>query len=361
MFSLNFKELDKLIHSGAKEITLASDVVLDPGEESQYPGGIALNVDDLVIDGDDHMIDACSKARIFACMAKNVTVKNLRLENGFSNSSGGAIVSSRASDGFSGDIASGAIFNTGELKISEVAFHQNRSTWGAAIYNRGKLSVKSSEFDENRAEMGGAIYNDGGWFSICKSKFRYNESKFNGGAIYNLHGRQLEIFESNFNDNSTRQHGGAIWDEYGELNIKESWFEKNGAVKNGGAICSWDGDVIIEASRLDGNSSGDFMSSGSGGAVHCEGDGKLDILKSNFNKNSADGSGGAVYAYKTKVTISESEFHRNLSEDYFEEDARNQKDCALAIIGKDNLELNNCTFDNRDVMEEIIEGLVGLF
>ena len=63
----NFKYLDDLIHSGVKEIVLDSDIVLSDSEESEYEGGIKLDVDDLTIDGNGHTIDAQGKARIFCC------------------------------------------------------------------------------------------------------------------------------------------------------------------------------------------------------------------------------------------------------------------------------------------------------
>ena len=42
----NFKYLDDFIHSDAKGIILDSDIVLSGGEESEYNGGIKLDVDD---------------------------------------------------------------------------------------------------------------------------------------------------------------------------------------------------------------------------------------------------------------------------------------------------------------------------
>jgi hypothetical protein len=70
MGSNNFKYLDEMIHSGAKEIVLDSDIVLSDGEESEYKNGIKLDVDDLVIDGNGHTINAQGKIRIFYCTEK---------------------------------------------------------------------------------------------------------------------------------------------------------------------------------------------------------------------------------------------------------------------------------------------------
>ena len=77
----NFKYLDELIQSGAKEIVLDSDIVLSDGEESEYKNGIKLDVDDLTIDGNGYAIDALKSARIFHCTGKNVSEYNIRTDS----------------------------------------------------------------------------------------------------------------------------------------------------------------------------------------------------------------------------------------------------------------------------------------
>lgn len=64
-FSKSFKYLYDLIHSGIKEINLDSDIVLNSEEKSDFLNGIKLDIDDLVINGNGHTIDACGKTRIF--------------------------------------------------------------------------------------------------------------------------------------------------------------------------------------------------------------------------------------------------------------------------------------------------------
>ena len=54
----NFKYLDDLVHSDAEEIILDCDIVLEGMEEYSYYEGISLDVNDLVIDGNSHYIDA---------------------------------------------------------------------------------------------------------------------------------------------------------------------------------------------------------------------------------------------------------------------------------------------------------------
>ena len=70
MSSKNFKYLDDLIHSGAKEIVLDSNIVLNDEEESEYSEGIKLDVDNLVIDGQGYTINVKGKTRIFLFQVK---------------------------------------------------------------------------------------------------------------------------------------------------------------------------------------------------------------------------------------------------------------------------------------------------
>ena len=84
----NFKELEELINSGVKEISLTEDVM----SEGNYEDGIIICTDGLIIDGNNHKIDANSLGRIFIVEAKNVTLKNIVFVNGKTNGGGGAIV-----------------------------------------------------------------------------------------------------------------------------------------------------------------------------------------------------------------------------------------------------------------------------
>ena len=74
---MNFRDFDDLIHSGANEIVLDSDIILSDDEESEYLDGIRLDVDNLIIDGNNHSIDAYGKARIFLIVANNIAIKNI--------------------------------------------------------------------------------------------------------------------------------------------------------------------------------------------------------------------------------------------------------------------------------------------
>ena len=169
----NFKYLDDLIHSGVKEIVLDSDIVLYD-DESDSLDGIKLDVDDLVICGNGHTIDV-GERRIFYCTGKNITIKNIILS--------GAV-----------NFYGGAIYNEGELTITESTLNYNLATGdGGAIYNEGELTITESTLNENRAKyysssgLGGAIYNNDAECTISNSTFDgyiegVDEAIYNNGS-----------------------------------------------------------------------------------------------------------------------------------------------------------------------------------
>lgn len=78
----NFTYLNKLIHSGEKEIKLEHDIIYEKGEKSMC---IFVDVNDIVIDGNGHSIDARGLTRIFIIKGRNVTIKNIKLQNGYAH------------------------------------------------------------------------------------------------------------------------------------------------------------------------------------------------------------------------------------------------------------------------------------
>ena len=205
--NMNFREFEELINSGAKEITLTEDVILEVLEEDDYQEGIEINADNIIIDGNCHAIDGNKKTPLLNVNASNITLKNFRFENGYSEYSGGAII------------------NNGILIIESCEFLDNSSDdYGGAIYTSSKLHIKDSKFIENRADYGGAIYLDlDSILNLDGSLFESNSSEFEGGAIYNK--SKLLIYGSLFDKNASFK-GGAIYNER-ILNVKSSEFRKN--------------------------------------------------------------------------------------------------------------------------------------
>ncbi|WP_188118068.1 right-handed parallel beta-helix repeat-containing protein [Methanobrevibacter millerae] len=206
---MNFKEFEELIDSGAKKITLTEDVIFN-NDELEYSKCINLDVDDLIIDGNNHVIDANEKSSIFVVSGKNITIKNIIFKNGYSQDFGAIInysnnftiecckFSNNCSDDL-GNASGGAILNkAGKINIKDSVFKENRSDYGGAIYNDSILNIENSIFDSNSSEFeGGAIYNKAKLL-IHGSLFDKNVS-FKGGAIYNE--RILNVKSCEFNNN----------------------------------------------------------------------------------------------------------------------------------------------------------------
>lgn len=87
-----FKYLNELIQEGNNEITIDSDIILTNSEAEIFSEGIPIDVDNIIINGDGHTIDAHNQSRIFKNNAKNIIIKNIILKNGFNDYSAGAII-----------------------------------------------------------------------------------------------------------------------------------------------------------------------------------------------------------------------------------------------------------------------------
>ena len=243
----NFKNLDELIHSGAKEIVLDSDFVFDDGKE--YSGGIKLDVDNLVIDGDGHVIDANHAARIFEVCAKNVIVKNAVLKNADVEGDGGAINSLEGSN----------------LRIENVDFTANRSKYGGAISNDGQIEIEDVRFKDNHAISGGAIVN-ASELTIKNADFENNHAD-NAGAIDNW--RFLKITDSLFSKNSARNGGSIVND--GKMNLDGVTFERNSAESCGAINNQRDGHITLTNSKFRLNESKEYGIMSNSGYLNIKG------------------------------------------------------------------------------------------
>ena len=280
----NFSYLDELIHSSIDNtISFDEDINLLSDEFDFYEGGIEIERDNLVIDGNGKTIDAMGKSRIFLVMGNNVTLKNIIFKNGhafdnyfMSNNEGGAIKvfkgvnlkieNCKFIDNVS-ETKGGAINNKGDLTINNALFKSNKSNEGGAIYNHLKLSIKNNCFDSNEGHIGGAIYNDKD-LEIIASEFMRNIVK---EALFKV--RFIPMLQ--FEDESL---GGAIFNSKRML-IKESLFKNNmGLDKTDGA---W------------------------GGAIRTIGDEEVTIIKTDFIGNYLEESqfGGAICGNKKQNLI----------------------------------------------------------
>ncbi len=74
---------------------------------------------------------------------------------------------------------------------------------GGAIVNNGTLTVRYVRFENNTAyNSGGAIYNASGTaLPFTGTFFVGNHTEFDGGALYNIYGAQMNVWKSAFYEN----------------------------------------------------------------------------------------------------------------------------------------------------------------
>lgn len=244
------------------------------------------------------------------------------------NIKGGRFENNKA--GYGGAIAS---FKTANTKIENAIFDQNiAEEQGGAILNWSEIDVKNTKFNKNKADFGGAIFSKKKLVS-ANNTFVDNKASKSGGAIYLV--SDADVNNSSFEKNVANLKGGAIYqDKNSKMEIMKSEF-KNNEGAYGGAISSSSSaniDIANTAMKLDevkiienkgllgagvftafpteiNNSNfvnnfadvhpqdnqNDPHSSGCGGALYIL-DGNTKIKNTNYEGNTAFGSGGAIYA-----------------------------------------------------------------
>lgn len=220
---------------------------------------------------------------------------------------------------------------------------QHGLSWGGAMYNEGTLILDNVTFNNNiattpKAVGGGAmalVASNGNPVSttIKNSTFTNNSTvsspsyENNGGAIYvygtsRLVGNNtLNISDSLFESNHTNKTGGAIGvNNLGpsnfEIEIKDTTFTKNNSTGYGGAIDVTTGGTGKVTINLDHATFDSNKSSGSdGGAIAYEkGNITSNISNSTFTNNTAN-NGGAIYNGIKNLTISNTIFDGNKTND----------------------------------------------
>jgi hypothetical protein len=194
----------------------------------------------------------------------------------------------------------------------------------------------------NATKGGGAIYvNKNSTLNICTESdsglvnINFNnallEDDANGGAIYVNSGANFEIGKYGtkyINYNSATKYGGAIFFYYpiNDYKITNCEFNYNYSVIHGGAISA--------VHTTDSDSGEDIPSTGT-----------LKFINSNFYKNTAKGSGGAIHIDTGYLKISGGEF---LSNSAFNKTGKNSRGGGGAIfIDEANFEIEDATINNN--------------
>ena len=323
----DFSYLDRIIHeTSSNEIVLDKDISFENYEKDFYEGGIELDRDNLIIDGNGRTINGRDKSRIFIITGDNIRLKNINFKNGRShknysnalNNDGGAI---RINHGLnltvencnfidnSSEVNGGAISkHDGQLDIigSSLMGNVAKNNGGALNNEKGNVKIMNSSFEENSSsEYGGALNNEEGKVEILESRWAKNTG-CDGGAIRNSRGN-LKASKSVFNENSAEEEAGAIRNEEGNVELLNSTLTGNTAIYGGAVVNCWDGGIFnISGSTLELN-----KADREGGAIHND-KGKILIRESEINKNMSKG-GGAIRNYEGDLSIFDSTIEKNMA------------------------------------------------
>ena len=315
---LSFSQLNTKIKSGGSTINLEDDYAFKDGTDGQFIGGINITKD-LVINGNNHYIDANYKSDIFnvRIYGLNIVIKNLIFKN-----------------------ANNALYinNDATVTTNNVTFMNcnGPNANSAVIVKESEYISNNDKFIDNNAEQGSAIYAQDAELTISNGLFKTQDT-IGWGLIYAIDSTYIDIIETTF-VNTTSKYATAIYNEAGTTYIKKSRFINLLATFTAGSLGFKDeSDVIIEdcefinvtSSRNGGAIFTDInyddaqegfvlinntlfkdCSSGFGGACLQLG-GELYIIYSRFINNYAEFSGGAVYTSNTTVKISDSLFKGN--------------------------------------------------
>ena len=137
--------------------------------------------------------------------------------------------------------------NKAKLKLLNVKFEDNHASGDAGvIFNHGEVDISNSRFAGNTANHDGGVLKNGTFaeVKITDSEFILNESKTNGGVIFNF--GNVSIANSKFIKNRAKIRSGAIEHtipynilEPNRLKISNTQFKDNSAMDDND-IYSWD-------------------------------------------------------------------------------------------------------------------------
>ena len=262
-------------------------------------GGVSVQMKNLIIEN-GRASDGGAIGNVGALTLTNCIFKdNTATSNGGAISNDGTLTVDNCT--FTNNTAAnngGAIYNLPMgFKLFDSTFTTNKATNGGAVYNEGgavnyPVTIIGGTFKNNTAinyGEGGAIYNTGN-IKVTTTNFTGNNGTFSSGAIQNNHTGTIVLTSCKFLTN-TAQFGGAIGND-GYLSVTGNSFVGNIAtagIDKGGAAINNDGKTMATNSLFTNNKASNI-----GGAVDNEIAGIFDVSTSTFTYNTAINSGGAI-------------------------------------------------------------------
>ena len=359
-----FDDLNNLIQNNpSAEIVLSNDFSLDGNEADLFKEGIKISRENLVLDGNHHIIDAIGKAEFFTVDGENISFKNMIFKNGFSQEDSAAIKINKPCSFINCqfDNASGNLINAMESSSFINCTFEN--SHGNVINNYNcEMEIIESQFIENE---GISVNNNEGKIRIIKSPFKGNKSaivKNKNGIIemedsqvsenydvFDTDGGRIEISRINFNQNHQqlinnigtdielhncefKDNGDIIRNQEGRIQINETDFYFN---------------VFTILNEDDGELSIDKSSIGENGLSIKNISGEINLNHCIFTDNKSNDDDSIIFNDGGRMKILECDFLENKSISL-----ENINDESI-IVNQSDLLVSNSNFRNNAYNEII--------
>ena len=282
--------------------------------------GATLNITDTKLDGNTALYGGAISGRTNSTinLTRVVLTENSTPDADLTNKAGGGAIYANDSEinisdcditknssGYYG----GAVYTektTVSIKDNTLVDENNGGT-GAALYltSSSSLDAKDITVTNNYSKKNGIFYFNGKEFSIENMSASGNSSAAAGGVIYTSGKSNLNVKNSSFTGNSVSGGtGGVLYHAAGEATFENVSFTENTA-KTGGVVYTCENsNTVIRGCVFERNTA-----TGSGGAVY-QTEGTVNISNTTFTESAA-GHGGAIYLTNTDASLADVSFTAN--------------------------------------------------
>lgn len=302
IFTLDFPERNGLVFENLRLIngmTSGSGGAIDVIDTSSL----------ILIDCEFEGNSAGDAAGAIDATACNLTVRGCTFRSNIAGGSGGAI---RASGG--------ALVN---ITIEDSVFIENTSTGGiggaALIANSGGNTViTDSVFSGNSADLdsGGVFTNSAATIRVERCDFLDNTSSGSTGGARIVGFESALVRDCDFERNLSEDNAGGLYSS-SDIDVVDCRFLGNGARWGGGACVFADGQMRIFNCLFDGNDGSRGDGTGGGGGIGLDGFGYTEtavrVTNSLFINNTAPTGGAILASFESETRVEASTFWNNSS------------------------------------------------
>ena len=358
----SFEYLYYKTSSAIGTLNLENDFAFNETTDNEFINGVNVYQNNLIINGNNHVIDGKNLARIFNIQANDVVLMNIQFKNAFTNGSGGAFHITGSNVKL---INCTFIDNSAESKGAAVYLEGNggyidnctfinsfTNDTGAAVYvDANSVNIINSTFKDNSAQIeAAAIFLIGTGGNINNCTFINNTAEYTGAVL--IRSMNACIRDSYFENNTAEISAAAIgMGVRSNMKIENCVFVNNAAYNEGGAAIFVNNALnakIINSTFIDNFAhyygGGIFWSYGNNGC----------LINSTFINNTATEKGGAIYHIGNNITMTGNVFMDNVcvngSAIYLNNGSNNV--LSRNILVSNDLYLNN--IDDSQIQNSII-------